>query len=89
MRVCAGQLSQGELQRLALARVLFQAPQLAIMDEATSALSACQSDRLWNLLHESGIAVLATAQLGSPRHPLFARVLTLHAEGAWTLEAAA
>jgi len=60
----AGELSQGELQRLAFARVLHQAPRLAIMDEPVAAVSVDQGKYLLGLLQGAGIAVLLTGQIG-------------------------
>jgi ABC-type Mn2+/Zn2+ transport system ATPase subunit len=61
---CAGELSEGELQRLAFARVLHRAPRLAVMDEPVAAVSAEQGQHLLGLLKEAGIGVLLTGQLG-------------------------
>jgi len=76
-RGCAGELSQGELQRLAFARVLHQAPRLAIMDEPVAAVSAEQGAHLLGLLKEAGIAVLLTGQLGCACMKYVERVIVL------------
>lgn len=46
-------LSGGEMQRLALARLLLHQPQIAVLDEATSALDAQSEGRLFTLLRLS------------------------------------
>jgi putative ATP-binding cassette transporter len=79
-------LSPGELQRLAFARVLHQHPAVAILDEATSGLSSAQACRLLALLKRAGIAVLLTAQPGSPLRHMGEKALLLSGDstGTWT-----
>ena len=52
-------LSGGEKQRLAMARLLFHAPKYAILDEATSAVSADGERVLYNACVQVGITMLS------------------------------
>lgn len=47
----SSQLSVGEQQRLAFARVLLSSPQLIIMDESTSALDVFNERTLYKVRH--------------------------------------
>ena len=82
----AGQLSQGELQRLAFARVLHARPVAAVMDEPVGALSVDQGTRLVSKIQQAGIALLCTGQLDCPLRQLFQRVIVLSTdpEVSWT-----
>lgn len=66
LRVCAGMLSPGELQRLAVARVLYHRPALAVMDEPISSLDAETGISLLKTIHTAGIAVIVTSQPDTP-----------------------
>lgn len=76
-----GQLSPGELQRLAFARVLFRKPRLAVLDEPVSAVSPSQGFHMLELLQKEGIAMICTAQLDSPHVSCFQSALTLLSDG--------
>lgn len=51
-------LSLGELQRLAIARLLHQKPSYAILDECTSACTLLVEEFLYKKLKELGIAYI-------------------------------
>ncbi|MEM9090971.1 MAG: ATP-binding cassette domain-containing protein, partial [Cyanobacteria bacterium P01_F01_bin.53] len=81
----AGQLSTGEQQRLAFARLLVQRPAYAILDEATSALSIEQEKDLYQQLAATNITFVSIGHRPSlfSYHP---QVLTLIDPQTWTLE---
>ncbi|HEY9776376.1 MAG TPA: ABC transporter ATP-binding protein/permease [Planktothrix sp.] len=78
-------LSQGEQQRLSLARVLLHAPKYAVLDEATSALDEENEKRLYDLLRASGITLVSVGHRKALLN-YHDRVLTLKGDGSWTLE---
>jgi len=63
-------LSEGEKQRLSLARALLARPDLLLLDEATSSLEACAEDELHRLLRHRlpTTAILATSHSDVLRH---------------------
>lgn len=65
--LCTATLSPGEVQRLAIARVLVQRPVLAVLDEATSAMSLDMEACVYAALAEAGISVLSFGQRPSLR----------------------
>jgi len=75
---CEG-LSGGELQRLALARILIHQPDWVVLDEATSALDDAAEQDLLTLLRQSlprtGFVVIAHRP---PQGPAGIRVIDLH-----------
>ncbi|WP_416763514.1 ABC transporter ATP-binding protein/permease [Roseateles sp. So40a] len=81
------QLSMGEQQRLAFARVLVRTPRMVILDEATSALDTRNESRLYERLCRDGITLVSIAHRhGVLRH--HSHVLHLRGGGAWSLHAA-
>ena len=81
---CAGQLSLGEMQRIAIARVLLARPQLACLDEPFSALGTDQARQLLQVLKAAGVALLVTSQLDSNLACEFDKGIRLDGDGAWS-----
>lgn len=77
-------LSVGEQQRVALARVLLQAPRYAILDEATSALDIANELMLYQLLAATGTTMISVGHRPSIQqyHP---RVLEIVGDGTWQM----
>lgn len=71
----------GEVQRLAIARVLLRSPALVIMDEATSALGDAMTTELYGLIKASGAAILSFGQCQSSLRELHDAVLALIGRG--------
>lgn len=88
LRRAAGQLSVGEVQRLAVARLLLEQPPLAILDEATSAVGSEMAAALHDAIRAAGTSVLTLAQRGSTLHQCHDVLVTLAADGSggWTAE---
>lgn len=78
------QLSGGEQQRLAFARLLVHAPRVAILDEATSALDDANQRRLYERLRERGTTLISIAHRAAVAS-FHRRVLQLTGGGRWTL----
>ena len=76
----AAQLSLGEQQRLAVARVLLARPSLALLDEATSALDLENEARLYKLLAATGMALISVGHRESLRR-YHDEVLVLSGDG--------
>ncbi|WP_198509239.1 ABC transporter ATP-binding protein/permease [Acidovorax sp. 69] len=82
------QLSTGEQQRLAFARVLARKPSIVILDEATSALDSANETALYERLRASGTTLISIAHRPALlKH--HTHVLELQGDGAWALHAAA
>ncbi len=81
------QLSMGEQQRLAFARVLVRQPRVVILDEATSALDSANEARLYTRLRESGATLISIAHRAAvlAHHT---HVLRLTGDGGWSLHPA-
>ncbi len=75
------QLSPGEQQRIAFARVLIQKPDWLFLDEATSAVDEATEARLYHLLRERlpGTALFSVGHRGTLR-PLHGRELVVRSE---------
>ena len=84
----AGQLSAGEVQRLAIARLLLERPCLAVLDEATSAVGSDTALALYGAIRAAGIATLTLAQHGSELRECHDLVVALLADGrgGWTTD---
>ncbi|MEM6452397.1 MAG: ATP-binding cassette domain-containing protein [Cyanobacteria bacterium P01_D01_bin.105] len=81
----SGQLSTGEQQRLAFARLLIKNPTYALLDEATSALSIQQEQDLYQQLAKTNTTFISIGHRDSllTYHP---QVLTLLDSKTWTLK---
>jgi putative ATP-binding cassette transporter len=80
-------LSPGELQRLAVARVLHRRPALAVLDEVTSAVSEQAAAQLYGQLHAEGVTCLSIGQDCQHLRRLHRALLRLGggaASGSWT-----
>ncbi|AVS64921.1 ABC transporter ATP-binding protein/permease [Paracidovorax avenae] len=81
------ELSIGEQQRLAFARVLVRQPRTVILDEATSALDSANEAALYERVRASGASVISIAHrpavLAHHTH-----VLALTGDGGWSLHPA-
>lgn len=81
------QLSIGEQQRLAFARVLAREPRIVILDEATSALDSANEAALYERLRANGTTLISIAHRPAVlKH--HTHVLELKGEGAWQVHAA-
>lgn len=83
----AGELSEGELQRVAIARVLHQSPLLAVLDESVTAMSIKQGQHMLELLQLAGISICMTGQIDCCSTAFFRNILTISGDGrgSWTL----
>ena len=81
------QLSLGEAQRLAFARLLLARPRLALLDEATSALDEAAEARCYEALADAGVTALSVGHRPSLR-AFHRHALRLEGGGAWALEEA-
>lgn len=79
-------LSGGEKQRIAMARLFYHAPQFAILDECTSAVSVDVEGSMYRYCREVGITLLTVSHRKSLwQHHEF--VLHLDGRGAYTFKA--
>ena len=81
----SGQLSTGEQQRLAFARLFIHRPRYAVLDEATSALSSSQEEYLYRQLASTSIVFISVGHRTELRSH-HANVLTLKNKHRWTIE---
>jgi len=77
-------LSPGERQRLLWARILHQRPSLALLDEATSAVSEEVQTALYEAAQARGIGLISVGHRNSLRH-LHSHLLQLDGSGGWSL----
>lgn len=86
----AAELSLGEQQRLAFARILLSQPDVVLMDESTSALDATNERLLYKALKQSGITFISVGHRPSLTS-YHERVLLLDGQGfgGWRVEDAA
>lgn len=61
------QMSLGEQQRLAFARVLLANPALVLLDESTSALDTTNESRLYGILKDRGVTFISVGHRDSLR----------------------
>ncbi|XP_065187603.1 lysosomal cobalamin transporter ABCD4-like [Sycon ciliatum] len=81
-------LSPGEAQRIAFARLLYQRPALAFLDEASSALDDESSCELMKRCRARGITLVAVVHhLTGREKEFFSHELRLEGKGDWTLTA--
>ncbi|CAK0809078.1 unnamed protein product, partial [Prorocentrum cordatum] len=73
------------LQRLALARLLWRKPAFAVIDGATSALPPADEDALLDACRGAGITLVTLVQREA-LHRHHSRMLTLEGRGRWRLE---
>ncbi|XP_052197814.1 ABC transporter D family member 1 [Diospyros lotus] len=78
-------LSLGEQQRLGMARLFFQKPKFAILDECTNATSVDVEEHLYMLANNVGITVITSSQRPAliPFHSTELRMID--GEGKWEL----
>ncbi len=80
LRADAARLGASDAQLLILARALRQAPSLLILDEPTSALTAAEADRLFDVLRalrDEGLAILFVSHRFGEIERLADRILVL------------
>ncbi|XP_002739244.1 lysosomal cobalamin transporter ABCD4-like [Saccoglossus kowalevskii] len=78
------ELSPGEMQRLSFARLFYHKPSIAILDEATSAISHETEDLLYRVCKDMGMTVISVGHRTSLQK-FHSTMLTLDGEGGWTL----
>ncbi|KAL2917183.1 hypothetical protein HK105_203247 [Polyrhizophydium stewartii] len=77
-------LSAGEQERLAIARILFQKPTYAFLDEPTANLPADMSARLFQRMFDEGITCIVVSHDVLPGFNR--RLLFEHNEGVWVVQ---
>lgn len=88
VRDWASELSPGEQQRLGFARVLYHRPDLAFLDEGTSAVAEDAEDEIYAALRQAHVTVVSVGHRTSLRR-FHEEVLTLSSswDGTWELSA--
>ena len=78
------ELSPGEQQRLAWARMLFRGPRLAVLDEATSGVSEDLETEMYSEATGRGVTLVSVGHRGSLRqhHHM---ILVISEDGTWSL----
>ena len=80
-------LSLGEQQRIAFARVLLAKPRFVILDEATSALDSKNEEMLYQKLVDSGATLISVShRLNILKYHI--HVLELEGDGSWQISLA-
>ena len=77
-------LSLGEQQRLAMARLFWQRPTFAILDECTSAVSLKMERRLFRICRQLGISLITISHRPALQE-FHDRILTLDGSGGYTI----
>ena len=85
VRTWSTELSPGEQQRLAFARLLVAKPKFVFLDEATSALDIANEERLYGLLDQLGVTYVSVGHRPSLDR-YHQQALTLLGDGAWQLD---
>ena len=79
-------LSLGEQQRLAMARLFWQRPVFAILDECTSAVSLKMERRLFKVCRQLGVTLITISHRPA-LHEFHDRILVLDGAGGYTVRA--
>mmetsp|Transcript_7472 Transcript_7472/g.28009 ORF Transcript_7472/g.28009 Transcript_7472/m.28009 type:complete len:1367 (-) Transcript_7472:1856-5956(-) len=77
-------LSEGEKQRLQIARVLFHQPKFAFMDESSASLDSDNQHICYSSLRDAGITLISVAHVEAVKQ-YHSQILQLHKSGTWTL----
>lgn len=86
VRPWSDELSPGEQQRLAFARLLVARPKTVFLDEATSALDVANEELLYKTLRELNATFVSVGHRPTLDR-YHEKALTLHGEGKWELSA--
>jgi len=78
-------LSPGEIQRLVWAKLLYEKPKLAFLDEATAAIGESHQESLYAACISNGTTIVSIGHRESLRH-LHQKLLIIDSAGGWTEE---
>ena len=78
-------LSGGEINRLAVARLLYHKPKFAVLDECTAAISADGEAVVYESMAKAGITMLSVAHRKAVMN-FHQAAIKLDGSGDWTLE---